>query len=154
MPTTNEPFILALRQWAEIFMRHSMRDLKQSARRSGLSLPQLIVLLRLYRGSSCGVSEIGGHLGVTNAAASQMIERLVQLGLLERAEDAHDRRARNITLSAQGQRLVGENLQARLQWLENLSSSLSPEQQVGVAAALSILGQAMLELETRANKEV
>ena len=62
--------------------------------------------MRLYHGKLCGVSDIGGHLGITNAAASMMVDRLVQMGLLERNEDRQDRRLRHLKLTEQGQALV------------------------------------------------
>src|SRR3972149_5862951 len=90
-----QQFTQVLHDWAEIFMRRSMRDFIQSSKDSGLSVSQLSTLFRLHPKGFCGVSEIGDHLGITNAAASQMVERLVQLGLLERAVGTHDRRVKH-----------------------------------------------------------
>ncbi len=59
--------------------------------------------MRLKHGGKSGVSEIGGQMGVTNAAASQAVDRLVHLGLIERTEDPDDRRAKRLTLTQAGQ---------------------------------------------------
>ncbi len=75
-------------EWAEVFMHRSFRDFKRFMDDAGLSPSQANALMRLYHGELCGVSDIGGHLGISNAAASQMVERLVQMGLLERTEDS------------------------------------------------------------------
>ena len=80
MPTT-EQFTRAFHEWSEVFMRRSMRDFKRFMDDSGLSPSQINALMRLHYRGKCGVSDIGEHLGVTNAAASQMVDRMVQLGL-------------------------------------------------------------------------
>ena len=69
-----------IHEWSEVFMRRSGRDFKRFMDETGLSFSQLIVLMRLYHGSKSGVSEIGEQLGITNAAASQSIDRLVKSG--------------------------------------------------------------------------
>ena len=58
-------------------MRRSMHEFLAFTRQSGISMTQLSALMRLYHGGGCGVSDLGLHLGVTNAAASQMIDKLV-----------------------------------------------------------------------------
>jgi DNA-binding MarR family transcriptional regulator len=115
---------------------------------SGLSASQVSTLLRLYHCQVCGVSEIGEHLGVTNPAASQLIERLVQQGLLKRAEDPHDRRARQLSLTPQGRALIENGIEARRRWMERLTEALTPEEQETIAGALILLTQAARKLET------
>ena len=73
--------------------------------------------MRLYHGSKSGVSEIGEQLGITNAAASQSIDRLVNLGLIERTEDPMDRAAKQLVLTRKGQALVERASKARCQWI-------------------------------------
>ena len=146
--TDPKQFNLVLHDWAEIFMCRSMRDFIQSSKDSGLSVPQLSALIRLHHQGFCGVSEIGNHLGITNAAASQMVERLVQLHLLERAEDPRDRRLKQLTLTPKGQELVRECIGARRQWMEGLTNALTPEEQKLIINALTILTSAARQLET------
>jgi DNA-binding MarR family transcriptional regulator len=147
MSTTE--FTERLRQWAEVFMHSTMRGSHQFSREHGISFAQLNVLHRLYHGGSCGVSEIGDNMGVTNAAVSQMIERLVQQGLLDRTEDPKDRRSKNITLTSKGADLVRESVEAGQRWLEELTVAFSPEQQQAIASALALLTEAARGLESR-----
>jgi DNA-binding MarR family transcriptional regulator len=128
-------------------MRRSMHEFVQFSKDSGLTISQLSALFRLYHGGTCGVSEIGDHLGVTNAAASQMVERLVQLGLLERSEDRSDRRVKNLTLTENGRRMVIESITARQAWMEQLTITLTSEQQASISAALLALTEAAQRLE-------
>jgi DNA-binding MarR family transcriptional regulator len=139
----------ALRTWSEVFMRRSMHDFLQFSRQSGLSMSQINVLFRLNYGGQCGVSDLGEHLGVSSAAASQLVDRLVGQGLLMRSEDPNDRRSRPLTLTNNGKALVQESIEARRRWLEDLTAALPAEQQASIAAALTTLTQAALELETR-----
>ncbi len=138
MPPSSDPFIRALQDWGRIFMRRSMRKMLHYAKGSGLSLSQLSALLHIYRGES-GVSEVGEYLGVSSAAASQMLERLVQMGLVTRTEDPNDRRAKRIALTEEGQRIVEESLTARQTWLNELADSLSGAEKDQIIAALQIL---------------
>jgi DNA-binding MarR family transcriptional regulator len=116
-------------------MHESMRFSKES----GLSMGQLSTLFRLYHGGICGVSDLGDHLGVTNAAASQMVDRLVQQGYLERTEDPDDRRVKQLRLTPKGVRMVQNSIEVRLRWMEEITAELSPEQQEAITSALSIL---------------
>ncbi len=137
-PDSPDPFIRSLQDWGRIFMRRSMRRMMRQAKTNGLSLSQLSALLHIYRGES-GVSEIGKYLGVSNAAASQMLERLVQMGLVTRTEDPRDRRAKRIALTEEGCRIVEESLSARQSWLNELAESLPEAEKAKITEALQIL---------------
>ncbi len=128
-----------IQDWSEVFMRHSFREFKEFMDMHGLSPSQVITLFRLYHGGSCGVSDIGAQLGVTNAASSQLIDRLVILGLIERSEDPDDRRAKHLTITSKGIRVLEQGIAARRMWMEELTTRLTPEQRVTVMAALSVL---------------
>ncbi|MFZ2359586.1 MAG: MarR family transcriptional regulator [Anaerolineae bacterium] len=140
-------FNQVLRQWTEVFMGRSMRDFGAYMRNHGLSMPQVLLLYRLYYQGQCGVSDIADHLAVTNAAASQTIERLVQQGLLDRSEDPNDRRAKQIALSPAGRALMQESIEARVRWMAELTTVLSPEEQDTIVAALDALTSAAIRLD-------
>ena len=110
-------------------------------------MPQLSTLMRLYHQGACGVSDIGSHLGVTNAAASQMIDRLVLQGLLERSEDPNDRRGKQIQVTPKGRKLIEDGIEARRLWMEELTTELTSDEQQLITHALILLTQAALRLE-------
>jgi DNA-binding MarR family transcriptional regulator len=139
---TSEQFMQALRNWADVFHRRSTRDFILFAKRSGLSMTQFGTLMHLYHNRGCGVSDIAVHLGVTAAAASQMIERMVQQGLLERTEDPHDRRGKQLAITPEGSGLIKRGMDARTKWMDALGDSFNPEQQVAIAEALGLLASA------------
>ncbi len=144
----NAQLSAALREWAELFMRRSMRDFIHFVKEHGLSTTQLNTLMRLYYHNACPVSEIGDHLGITNAATSQMVQRLVEQGLLERTEDPADRRVKQLTLTAKGRALIDQAIEARRRWLEELTTALPPEQQATIVTALTNLTSAARRLDS------
>ena len=77
------------------------------------------------------------------------MDKLFQLGLITRAEDPHDRRAKQITLSAKGRELLEVSINERYRWMEDLSATLNAEEREKVAAALEILTGAARNLETQ-----
>lgn len=143
----SELLVTTLRKWVEVFMGHSMHNMMLYAKEAGLSMAQLGALMRIRRQGTPAVSDISQEIGVTNAAASQMLERLVQQGLVTRSEDPHDRRVKQIVLTSKGQQALEAGLQARQKWLEELAGTLSPAEQTQIAAALQLLTDKAAQLE-------
>ena len=141
-------FTEVIRDWSEVFMQRSMRDFRKFMEETGLSFSQINILMRLLHAGNTGVSEIGDQLGVTNAAASQAVDRLVVMGLIERAEDPDDRRAKKLALTPKGRALIEKGIEARSKWVEGLTEALSPEEQGMIISALTLLTAA-----ARATKE-
>jgi DNA-binding MarR family transcriptional regulator len=140
-------FSEVIREWSAVFMRRSGRDFRGFMEETGLSFSQVNILMRLYHGGIHGVSEIGERLGITNAAASQAIDQLVNLGLLKRNEDPKDRRAKQLALTPAGHDLIEKGVAARSQWIEGLTQALSPAQQDLIIAALTLLTGAARKIE-------
>jgi DNA-binding MarR family transcriptional regulator len=131
-----------VREWAEVFMHRSARDFKAYMDEEGLSFSQVNVLMRLLHEGKGGVSKIGEEMGVTNAAASQAIDRLVQMGLVERNEDPDDRRAKRLTLTPKGHTVIEKGIKARSKWVESLTNILTSDQQETIITALTMLSEA------------
>ena len=77
------------------FMHRSMHSLIHYIKKNDLSMSQIGALFQINHGKS-NVSELGEGLGITIAAASQMLERLVQQELILRTEDPEDRRVKKL----------------------------------------------------------
>jgi DNA-binding MarR family transcriptional regulator len=133
------PFVAALREWTGVFMRHSMRHLLLYSKRSGLSMSQIGALQLIHHRGVCGVSDMGSNLGISSAAASQMLERLVHQGLVVRSEDPHDRRLKQIVMTKKGHQVLQESALAHMGWLDALAVLLTPKEQGQVTSALRIL---------------
>jgi DNA-binding MarR family transcriptional regulator len=149
----NEPLVGALRAGLEVFMRHSMRNVIRFSKESGLSVSQIGALFRIDRKEACGVSDIGDDLGMTSAAASQMLDRLVHQNLILRSEDQHDRRLKQIVLTAKGRQVLQASLQAGQSWLSDLANALTAAEKKQVLAALHILIEKANQLELQPDPE-
>jgi DNA-binding MarR family transcriptional regulator len=131
-----------IRAWMQTFMMRSMGDWMRYTKEMGLSMAQFGILMLLYHKGSCGVHDIGDLVDITSAAASQLIERLVHSGLVERTEDRQDRRVRQVALSAKGRDFVQGSMERRFRWMENLAVGMTEGEREAVMKALLILSEA------------
>lgn len=136
---TSDPFVDTLKEWFEVSTHHSMRNFIHYARSSGLSMSHFGALFHIQHRGISGVTELGDHLGVTSAASSQMLERLVQQELILRSEDPDDRRVKQIVLTDKGSRVLEEGIRARQGWLDDLAKTLSDDEKETIMGALEIL---------------
>src|SRR5690606_3367766 len=139
----------SLREWMDIFMHHSMRGWYQFAKSTGLSVQQFSILMQLHHKGPCGMSQISERFEISNAAASQLAEKLVQSEYIERAEDPNDRRAKILQLTPKGRDLIEAGFDERYRWMDELAKSLSAEEKRKVAEALTILTEAAKGIENR-----
>jgi DNA-binding MarR family transcriptional regulator len=142
-------FSQSLRAWMDVFMHRSMRGWNHFAKSTGLSMPQISILMQLHHKGPCGMSEVSNRFDISAAAASQLVEKLVHAGYLERAEDPTDRRAKLLTLSTQGEELIQKGAEERYHWLDDLISKLSTVEQTKVVEALDILTKAAQTMEVK-----
>lgn len=145
-----DPFVATLHTWIEVTMRHSMRNFLRYARESGLSLSHLGAIFHIHRAGSCGVTEIGDYLGVTSAAASQMLDRLVEQGLVARTEDPEDRRVKRIELTAEGERALEAGIRARETWMSELAGTLAEDEKRTITSALQLMIAKVKQLDESA----
>jgi DNA-binding MarR family transcriptional regulator len=134
-----ERTIAVLRRWIEASMQRSMRSLFRYARENNISMSQVGALFHIGHRGPLGVTDISERLGITSAAASQLLDRLVQQNLLERSEDPHDRRVRQISLTHSGQTLLMESLRAQQGWIADLVALCNQEEKEQIRAALELL---------------
>ena len=142
-----DTFISTFHEWLDIYMHRSMLKFIHYARKSGLSMSMIGTLFHLHNRESAGVTDLGEHLGVTSAASSQMLERLVQQGLILRTEDPDDRRVKQIVLTKKGCQVLEEGTRARQGWLDDLSDKLSVEEKKQISIALEIMISKANQLE-------
>lgn len=135
----DQAFRSAMRDWMRVTMHNAMHGLVIFAKSNNLSLSQMTTLTRIYHGKVSCTSEIHKDLGISNPAASQMLDKLVSLGLVAREEDPEDRRGKRVNLTERGNALMGELSAARHQWVEEISANLTDEQRKAAAVSLTLL---------------
>ena len=140
-------FTQSIRAWMDIFMHRSWSGWSRFAKSTGLSMPQFSVLMQLHHRGNCAIGDISERFDITNAAASQLVDKLVQSGLLQREEDPHDRRAKLLNLTDKGRDLIQQSIEERYRWVDGLAEQLTPEERDKVSEALNIMTQAAREME-------
>jgi DNA-binding MarR family transcriptional regulator len=140
-------FSQSLRGWMDIFIHRSMHDSARFVKASGYSMPQFFLLMHVHRHEHCGISNLSEHLEITNAATSQLVDKLVHAGLLERAEDPHDRRAKQVSLTLDGQAFVEKALAEHSRWVDELAVALSEEEKEKITEALEVLTEETKKLK-------
>jgi DNA-binding MarR family transcriptional regulator len=113
----------------------------QYLHQTGLSRPQIHALLYIYHAGECRVSEIGALTDSSPAAASQLVERLVNQGLVERSEDPRNRRVKRLRLTDRGLALIDRGVNSNRVLME-LMAALTPQQRKTVHTALGYLARA------------
>ncbi len=146
-----EPLVAVLQEAFALFRRRFMGNLFVYAKDNGLTMPQFGAMFHIFHSGGCGVSDIGTDLGVTNSAASQMLDRLVQTRLISRSEDPSDRRGKLLVLTDKGREILVKGSFANQMWLEDISRSMTPEEQEQVRQAIMILIDKARLLESRSN---
>ena len=147
--TKSPQFTQAIRTWMDVFMHRSMRGWGLFAKSTGLSMPQFSILMQLHHRGACGMSEISERFDISAAAASQLVDKLVQGGYIVREEDPNDRRAKLLNLTGSGRDLIQQGIEERYRWMEQLASSLDAEEKSKVVEALNILTEAAKTLEEK-----
>ena len=138
-----------LREWMDVFMHRSMRGWTHFAKSTGLSMSQFSILMQLHYKGACGMSAISERFDVTAAAASQLVDKLVQAGYIERTEDPSDRRAKLLKLSTKGSKLVDNGIQERYRWMDELASKLSETEQAKISEALLVLTEVARQMDQK-----
>jgi DNA-binding MarR family transcriptional regulator len=133
----------------DVFTSRSMRGWNRFVKSMGLSMPQFSILMQLHYRGAFSISEISDRFGISVPAASQLVEKLVQAGYLERAEDPNDRRAKLLPLSAKGKKLIEQGLSRRYRWMDNLMNDLNAEERAKVVDGLMILSKAAQKVEQK-----
>lgn len=110
-------------------------------------------LLEIFATTEVGnVTEVAAYQGVSTAAASKAVDRLVRLGLLERAEDHEDRRHIRLSLSPEGGRLASAYLERVEARLSELFAGLGAEELRRLSAQMDQLTTAVLRAAPNATQ--
>ncbi len=122
-------------------MRVSLQDLMGYIHHKGISMAQINVLYQLHYRGPCEVLAFTRALALSPAGASQLIERMVRQGWVERLDDPVDRRVRRVHLTDPGRQLVAESIAARNEWIIRFGARLTSEEKQQVAQVFRLLAE-------------
>ncbi|MGK7313527.1 MAG: MarR family winged helix-turn-helix transcriptional regulator [Candidatus Longimicrobiales bacterium M2_2A_002] len=114
-----------------------------------LVMSQVKLLLLIARpGQRFKVTDVADFMGVTNAAASRAIDRLVQRGLIERTVSKEDRRAVDLSLTSASRTLLDRFTEIRNRELLRVLGDFPEEKIEQATELLDELSVRLAELET------
>jgi DNA-binding MarR family transcriptional regulator len=116
-------------------MESSKIDLRMLAR-AELTASQFGTLVFLRRAGIASVSAIAKDVGLSKAATSQLVEKLVERRLVRRTEDPLDRRRKRVELTDAGASLVRAFDNAQVSSIERLLACLPQETRARLDAAV------------------
>jgi DNA-binding MarR family transcriptional regulator len=103
---------------------------------SGLSLTAAATLATVERSGPSRLTWLATREGVTQPAMTQLISRLEDAGLVDRAADPSDGRVVQVRITADGRAMLAGRRAVRAERLAGLLDRLSPDQRDALAAAL------------------
>lgn len=104
-----------------------------------LTYNQYKTLLSLSDMGPCTLNALSRELEVATSSASQMVDRLVAMGLVERSIADGDRRSIVLTSSSEGERLLETVKEEILQRYQDLFRHLGAAEQANLAGAINTL---------------
>ncbi|MEK6975931.1 MAG: MarR family transcriptional regulator [Candidatus Thermoplasmatota archaeon] len=127
------------------FLRSEVRR----ATSANISMPEFRTLHLLAKNPDRSLGEIADDLGVSAPALSKTVHHLVQGGLVERKEDAADRRRIAVRLTPTGKRLMAQTRTQLETAMQGRLSKLAAKEREQILPALHRL-QAVLAQEVAA----
>jgi DNA-binding MarR family transcriptional regulator len=105
----------------------------------GLSLTAAATLATLERSGPSRLTWLAAREGVTQPAMTQLITRLQDAGLVDRAADSADGRVTQIRLTDDGRATLARRRAVRADRLADLLAGLTPDERDALAAAVPAL---------------
>lgn len=128
-----------LMEWNDLTREFLFTQIQRVEKENNLSMPQMRTLLHIRNHQINGVCDIGCHMQISSAAASQLLDRLVQQELIVRTEDPADRRVKKLGLAPRGEQIFQQFEQYAKARFEELINTLSKEEQTQTCIILTKL---------------
>jgi DNA-binding MarR family transcriptional regulator len=139
----------ALRLWLRLLTCAQLIERQVRSRlrsRFGTTLPRFDLLSQLERHpAGLKMNELSRLLMVTGGNVTGIVDQLVKEGLVERVDDAADRRAWRVKLTRAGERTFAEMARAHEEWVIELLGGMSRKDSEALMQLLARLKQLTLE---------
>ncbi len=89
-------------------------------------------------------TEIGKRLQIAKAQMTKLVDKLVELGIVERKIDTADRRTHNITLTSQARVMLEKHKQKIVEAVREIMSNLSDEEIDNLSISLRKLQELLI----------
>jgi DNA-binding MarR family transcriptional regulator len=139
----------ALRLWLRLLTCSQLIERQVRSRlreRFDTTLPRFDLMSQLERHPrGLKMSELSRRLMVTGGNVTGIVDQLVKEGLVERVDDAADRRAWRVKLTRPGDKAFAEMARAHEEWVVELLGSLTRKESDALMQLLARLKQTTLE---------
>jgi DNA-binding MarR family transcriptional regulator len=109
-----------------------------------LRTPQVRALLRLTMTEGLTMGELAREIGISYAGATQVIDQLVELGLVERERSAEDRRVVRLRLTERARPEMEQALARRARQVREVCEQLGPDEARAFARGMQLLGEVLV----------
>ena len=137
----------ALKLWVVLSRAHASISAHAAAHAAdhGLSLTEFAILEVLYHRGRMVLGEIQRRILVSSGGITFLVDRLAEKGLVVRQECPEDRRAKYVTLTREGTRMIREIFPSHAQALTAAMRGLTIAEQQEATGLLRELGLAAAE---------
>lgn len=132
---------------------HAAKPPRMKALAFELTLAQGRCLWAISQRENCTLREVSRHLSVRPSTTSQLVERLVQAGLVQRESDPDDRRAVRLRLSKKGRGVFDRHRAHRRTHLSQFLDRLTPAQRKAMLGALEALNDVVQQVGRESKDE-
>jgi DNA-binding MarR family transcriptional regulator len=92
-----------------------------------ISMPQVLAMEYLLKNTSVKMTDIARILGISTAAATGIVDRMVKKGYLRRKFDVDDRRIIRVELTSKGEEMIAKISSQRRKMFTKVFSRVSQE---------------------------
>ena len=124
------------------------RIVDQAMSSAGLSLARAKVLMRLDSHGPMNQATLAGLLGFAPRSVTETVDLLERDGLVTRAEDPHDRRARIVALTAAGRDAFEAAMIVRTKTMDEIFGVLTPAERAQLVSLLTTVRTNLVQGET------
>jgi DNA-binding MarR family transcriptional regulator len=126
VPSRSEIF-QAFRAFRRSVMRDATRHTVRFLHGSNVTVAQVAALTAVRESGTQSISEIAAAIGLSLAATSQLVDRLVDAGMVRRAENPRDRRRKEVALTREGVAFLGRMDESSQIAAETIARDVPPE---------------------------
>jgi DNA-binding MarR family transcriptional regulator len=102
-----EHVLRAFKDFRAVVWRDPMRQSIKFLHQHNMSLAGIVTLMTLRERGGLSLSDLANETGLSPAAESQLVDKLVREGLVRRTEHRSDRRRKQVALTARGTAFLG-----------------------------------------------
>lgn len=111
-----------------VVIRHFLKKQSNELYKGRITLPQIVILDILHREGETRMTDLAHFMGVTTAAMTGLVDRLVRDGYVERVSDPADRRIIKIKTTNRGGMLIKKITQQKRQMIIDMFGKLSQQE--------------------------